>query len=335
MRINVIGWYGKKNVGDEAFRPAIDKIFENHRVEYITPPMPHTDPDIVVLGGGAVVSPFYLDSLPPNCKRYALGVDLAYESEADLLAAGKFDGVMIRNSRDVRDWKYKLDCPCVAIPDLSFMIRPTGAKVLEKFHPSAPSEKRMAVFATDYVNPAIDRPVAEFGAKAYSFAQNLAKELDRFIQDGWTVYLMCCSTGGYGDDRRMALQLAAFMKYRPVMILDTLSPQEMIDFIAEMNLCVCQRFHAHLFSTIAGTAFVSIEYTRKVRKYLEDLGLKDELTCAAFKGNTFDTSIFKETVDRVLQKPWKKQLRHTASLNFNKLQDVIKTVRKDWLGESP
>jgi len=336
MRINVVGWYSMFNIGDEAFKPAIEKIFQNHEIEYITPPHEHTSPDLVVLGGGAVASPYYFAVLPTSCPRYALGVDLAYESESDLLAQQNFDAVLFRNSLDMKYWKWKFDCPVSAIPDLSFMIRPSGKKILERYRRPEEGTRKVAVFATDYVNPAIGRSVEEFGPKSWSFTIQLANELDVLIKKGWTVYLLCCSTGGYGDDRRMALQLNAFMKYRPVMILDTFTPQDMVDLIAEMDLTICQRFHAHLFSTIAGTPFVSIEYTRKVRMYLEDLDLKDEVTCAAFKGEQFDTSSFQETIDRVVQQNnWKKRLRHIAGQNYNKLSEAVTAIRRDWLRESP
>jgi len=336
MKVNVVGWYGMNNIGDEAFKPAINRIFQNHEVEYITPPKKHTSPDLVVLGGGAVASPFYFEVMPKGCPRYALGIDLAYESESDLLAKEQFNAVYFRNSLDMKYWKWKFDCPVQAIPDLSFYIRPSGRRVAEKFHVLKTDSKKVAVFATDYVNPAQGRPPAEFGAKSWSFATNLAKELDQMTADGWTVYILCCSTGGYGDDRRMGLQLKAFMKHPPVLILDTFSPQDMVDFIAEMDLSVCQRFHSHLFSTIAGTPFVSIEYTRKVRMYLEDLGLKDDLTCAAFKGEEFDTSKFQDVVAKVMERPnWRKRLRHIACQNYNRLTEAIATIRQDWLRERP
>lgn len=335
MKINIVGWYGQNNIGDEAFRPAIETICKGHELTYVTPPSIHTNPDLVILGGGAVASPYYFKSLPTSCPRYAIGVDLAYESESDLLAAQKFNGVMFRNSTDVKYWKWKFDCPVAAMPDLSFMIRPTGARILEKFHLPKSNSKRVAVFATDYVNPAVGRVAPEFQQKSLSFAVNLGKELDVMIEKGWTVYLLCCSTGGYGDDRRMALQLKCFMNHSPIMVLDTFSPQDMVDLIAEMDLAVCMRFHAHLFSTIAGTPFVSIDYTRKVKMYLEDLGLKDTISCARFDGTNFDTSKFQAAVQAAEQKEnWGVKLRHAAGQNFNKLCQVITEVRRDWLGES-
>lgn len=336
MKINVVGWYGKKNIGDEAFKPAIDHIFKGHQIEYVTPPNNHTDPDIVVLGGGAVASPFYLEKLPAKGRRYALGLDLAYESESDLLAAAKFDGIFIRNKTDVEKWGWKFNCPVATMPDLSFFLKPTGADIFAKYKiKNTPGRKKVAVFPTDYVNPAIDRPSKEFGTKAYSFAENMAKELDALKEQGWDVYVLCCSTGGYGDDRRMALQLAAFTKYPPIVVLDTFEPQDMIDLIAQMDLSICQRFHSHLFSVIAGTPIVSIEYTRKVRVFLEELGIKDDITAARFDGDSFDTSRMQAAVGYAYDKAYdfERRFRLCAARNRNALSGVVKTIRQEWLAE--
>jgi polysaccharide pyruvyl transferase WcaK-like protein len=333
MKISVVGWYGIGNIGDEAFKPAIERIFDGHELEFVRPPRRPRDPDLVVLGGGAVVSPFYLTCLPERKRRYALGVDLAYESEIELLANGGFSGVMFRNRTDAARFAHRLAVPTYSIPDLAFMIRPSGRPTLERFHPDGDSAgKKVAVCATDYVNPAIDRPVEEFGESAYSFAVSLAQELDQLTEQGWTVYLLCCSTGGYGDDRRMALQLKSFMEHPPVTILDSMEPQEMVDFIAEMDLSICMRFHSHIFSTIAGTPFVSIEFTRKVKVYLEELGLREETTCAAFLGRRFDTSHFHETVRRVLERQGlTAQLRDVAASSYDELENVMHVIRREWL----
>lgn len=337
MNVNVIGWYNRKNIGDEAFRPAIDKIFKHHNVTYITPPQDHTGPDLVVLGGGAVASPYYLEKLPLKnaAKRYALGIDLAYESEGDLLAAAKFDGIYLRNKTDLDMWGGKFDCPVQSVPDLSFYLRPTGRDILGTLGVGETDRKKVAVFPTDYVNPAIDRPVREFGSKAWNFAENTAKELDAMIEAGWDVYLLCCSTGGYGDDRRVVLNIAAFMKYPVRVVLDTWEPIEMIDFIAQMDLTVCQRFHAHLFSVIAGTPLVSWEYTRKVRIFLEELGIKHRITGGRFDGERFCTRDMQAAVETACSTAadTSRDFLQVSAKNRNLLAGVIQTIRQEWLRE--
>lgn len=329
MKINIIGWYGKRNVGDEAFRYAHKEIFKGHDLNFITPPMKCRKPDIVVLGGGAVASPFYLSILPNDIPRYALGIDLAYKSEADLLAEAKFKSIIIRTKSDVEYLKSKVSCPVQAMPDLAFMLKPSGNDILSRYK-RYPKKKTLGVLVTDYVNPAIDRDVEQFAARAWSFKLNLAKKLDAIQSKGWEVVLIPCSTGGYGDDRRMNLDLAAFMEKHPTNIIKTFSPQDTIDLIAQLDLSLCMRFHAHIFSIIAGTPLVSIDYTRKVQLLLEENDLVN-LSGARFDGDTFNVSDLDRVIDETLAGKYKDKFLNISRQNYNEIHEVVKSVRSEWL----
>jgi len=102
MKIEILGWYGKNNVGDEAFRAAHHYIFRKHKLTFITPPNKCTNPDMVVLGGGAVVSPYYFDSLSKtDCPKYMLGVSVSYISEMDMIPKNTFKHIYLRDAFDV------------------------------------------------------------------------------------------------------------------------------------------------------------------------------------------------------------------------------------------
>lgn len=333
MKISIIGWYGMNNVGDEAFRCVFRQFFRGHELEFVTPPAPCNSPDIVILGGGAVASPFYLDNLP-DCPRYALGVDLAYESEVDLIAAKDFKGIVVRNVTDYEAVSEKVHCPVWSSPDLAFYLRPSGTDILGRYRQKTHKSKVLGIFATDYVNPAIDRPIAEFAEKAFSFKLQMAQQLDKLAEDGYEIVLVPCATGGYGDDRRINLDIASFMQHPPTIIFDTIGPQSMIDLIADLDAAVCMRFHSHIFSVIAGTPFVSIEYTRKVKLFLEENNLT-QATFGTWKNNEFDASRLSETLAAVSNSPMKCHLQSTASMNFDMLQDLRRRVRREWLQQSP
>lgn len=288
MKICIVGWYGKKNVGDEAFRVVFQRFFEGHELRFVTPPQTCPDSDAVILGGGAVASPFYLNSLPP-VPRYAIGIDLAYDSEANLMAEAAFRKIYVRTRNDCELLQKAASCPVVAIPDLAFYIRPTGQDILGKYKLHS-DRKTLGVLVTDYVNPAIDRSIELFTQRANNFKINLAAKLDDLYDQGYEVLLIPCSTGGYGDDRRMNLDLAAFMRHSPTNIMDTIGPQEMIDLIAQCDVTLCQRFHAHIFSIIAGTPFISIEFTRKVKTLLQERNLAHWTGGLYQNKNTFDFS---------------------------------------------
>ena len=327
MKISIVGWYGMNNVGDEAFRFVFPQFFEGHEVEFVRPIQKCNNPDIVILGGGAVASPFYLNDLP-NCPRYAIGIDIAFVSEIDLLAKENFKAIYVRNGTDLEVMKQKINCPVFSIPDLAFLIQPTGSNILEKY--KLTKKKTLGVLVTDYVNPAIDRPAEKFRQRADNFISAMAKQLDA-LSKIYEIVLIPCSTGGYGDDRRINLDICAFMKNRPTIVMDTLNPQDMIDIIAELDVAICQRFHAHVFSIIAGTPFVSIDFTRKVELLLKENNL-NYAKAAKFEGNEFNTSNIEPTLDLVLKKTTSSQLKKLARGYYEELKNsIIPQVKKDCL----
>lgn len=325
-KINIVGWYGKHNVGDEAFKVVFEKFFDGYSLQFFTPPQQCPNGDHTILGGGAVASPFYLNTLPTG-KKLAIGIDLAYESEADLLAKQEFKSIYVRTKTDCEALKPKVKCPVYQIPDLAFYLQKSNQSPMQKYK-KFKNKKTVAVLVTDYVNPAIDRHYENYAQRAWEFKVKLAHELDVLAGEGFEILLLPCSTGGYGDDRRINLDLAAFMKYEPTNILEEINPQAMIDLIAECEFTICQRFHAHIFSIIAGVPFVSIEFTRKVKLLLEENQLLDWTGGLYENKSTFDFS--------KVQAVWKgfkatdsRKLSDLSKDNFDKLN----LIKSQVLGE--
>jgi polysaccharide pyruvyl transferase WcaK-like protein len=333
MKINIVGWYGMKNVGDEAFRDVFEQMLKGHELMFVTPPNPCPPSDITILGGGAVTSPFYLDILSRDRPLYAVGVDMAYESEIELIARMPFRSIYNRNTTDLPTMKSRLPFTAETIPDLAFYLEPSGKTILKAIKKHK-DRKTIGVFATDYVNPAIDRPVEKFAKRAYSFHQNLARELDRLYGVGYEIVLVPCSTGGYGDDRRINLDIKAHMKYEPTVVDTGMKPQAMIDLIAELDCAICMRFHSHIFAMIAGTPFVSIDFTRKVKLLLEEND-RLKLRCAWFdKDGTFVASQIGSSVKNVIDSDEPEKLRLIQAANKAKLTELERTIRREWLQES-
>ena len=327
MNIAVLGWYGNNNVGDEAFRFAFHDLFMDHSVSFFLPPdIPKGD--IIVLGGGAVASPYYLSCLPET-PAYAIGIDLAYESEVDLVAARNFKAAYIRTATDAAALKAKVSFPVEHIPDLAFLIRPTGQDVLGKYRKT--TKKSLGILVTDYVNPAIDRPVKEFAARAWSFQQNMAEQLDKLSKE-FEIFMIPCSTGGYGNDIRINLGIASFMVEGPTQIMATLSPQEMVDLIAGLDVSVCMRFHAHIFSVIAGTPFVSLDFTRKVKLFLHENGLDKSQVCG-FHEDEFDASLLKSAVEEAAEEN-RNKFSSIGRNHHTRLQEFKEQLRRLLFGES-
>ncbi len=326
MKIGIIGWYGQNNVGDEAFRVVFEDLFKGHELVFVRPPADCPPCDIAILGGGAVTSPFYLEKLP-DCPRYAMGVDIAYASEINLIKAANFKEIYVRSHSDAAKLQ-EAGLNAHWIPDLAFYLQPSGADILSKYRQS-PSKKAIGVFVTDYVNPAIDRPVDKFSARANQFIVGMAAELDRLAGKGHEILLVPCSTGGYGDDRRINLDLAAFMKYQPTNILETIDPQEMVDLISQLDVAVCMRFHSHIFAEITGTPFVSVEFTRKVEMFLEEHQHQTKTAVRKQADGFFDFTNFQPLVQTSLNE--KSRSHNVASGYRETILQIRDQVLQSWL----
>jgi polysaccharide pyruvyl transferase WcaK-like protein len=325
MKINIVGWFGKKNIGDEAFKDAFRIIFLGHDIQFFTPPQQCPEADLVILGGGAVISPYYLQTMPKNSPKYILGASIEYESEMDLLSPHNFQSIMIRNSSDVLKLKNKVTCPVKDIPDLAFLLNPGEHKIN-----LGNKNKKLGVMVTDYINPALNRSTDKFGKRSFNFIQNLAKELDDFIKNGWDVILIPLSTDGYGNDLRINLDLMAFMQKQPINITESLSPTEVISVIKDLDLAMCMKFHAHIFSIIAETPFVSIEFTRKVRLLLEENNLT-ELKAAWFEGDDFHCN-FNDVTEKALKNNYSELFSKIRKSKVEEILLAMQEIRQDWLG---
>jgi polysaccharide pyruvyl transferase WcaK-like protein len=323
MDIGVLGWYGKKNIGDDAFCKVMRDFFENPApmvgddVYFYTPPK-KPEGDVIILGGGAVVAPYYLDLLPKDKPLYALGVSLEYESEADLIRNMPFREVVVRQEADMpllNDMPFKV----TLAPDLAFWYK-------TPYKPAPENRSRhVGVLLTDYIKPAIDRPFDKFGERYQKFILEMAARLDSLIEEGYVIHLYPCSTGGYGDDRRINLDVKAFMKNEPVLHLETFTPEKLIGHLAWCDFTICMRFHAHIFSAIAKTPFISIPFTRKVRGFINENGLGFAAGCT----KDGDFSGWDEAKKRLSEQ--EPLLETLAPGKREKLVELSQRVSREWL----
>lgn len=276
--IDIIGWYGKDNIGDEAFKIFFSKLFRKaaYDFRFIAPPQkPRENCDMVILGGGAVVSHYYLDCIPEGTPFMAVGVDCEWEKDRDLLGSRKPVLTIMRSNRDTLAYNISAQAkrydtpPAIYCPDLVFITHEDRGEWKAKVS----SEFLLTVFATDYIMPHRLRDMYYYGQRADQFADGLAKVLDK-LSNRCDIQLAPFSTGSPGDDRRINMHIAAFMKHSPTIIAKKLDPYQMLGLIDQSTATLCQRFHAHVMSIIAYKPFTSMQFTTKAATLTEDYQLK-------------------------------------------------------------
>jgi len=289
MMIHVVGFYDKLNVGDEAFRPAFLDFFDGHQVKFFDIDLyrnsPPPEPDVLVLGGGDVVTPYYLPVIDKSSckKKLAIGVGLGYESESDLGAASSINGWFLRNKKDVSLLSAKTKVLVEYTPDLAFRIQPSGASVLSRY--CDPSKPTVAVLLTDYMMPSGKRQKDLFWNRSRGFLPHFGEACESLLASGYQLIGVPCSTDRHADDRRVHYSVRAFVDGGFAVVNEQLSPQDMVDLLADTQYAICQRFHAHVFCMIAGVPILSVGFTRKVSLLLQAAGAGVDTGC--FKGGEY------------------------------------------------
>lgn len=296
MKVHILGYYGMKNVGDEAFRPAMSYFFAGHDTKFynidVYRKVPVPAPDVLVLGGGDVVTPYYLPVVSRStCKtRIGLGVGLGYESESELAAQANFSAWFLRNHEDVDLVRAKTNIPVEFTPDLAFHQKPSGKKLLRRY--LAPGKQKVvAVLLTDYLMPSVLRKDEMFWDRGRRFLEHFGAFCTELTRAGYRILMLPCSGDGHADDRRVHMSVRAFTEGSVTCVHDLLSPQDLIDILAEVDCCICQRFHSHVFAMIANKPIMSVSFTRKVKKLLEAAGGGVSTNCFDRAGNYVEVDL--------------------------------------------
>jgi hypothetical protein len=111
--IPILGWYNQRNVGDEAFKDVfqatVREVNPTATVSFHTQRLPSPTPEKIILAGGDVIRPYYLQKIPPSVAVFPIGVGLGYESEIDLLKNAKVPFALFRNIDDVKLSKFEIN----------------------------------------------------------------------------------------------------------------------------------------------------------------------------------------------------------------------------------
>lgn len=302
MLVHVVGYYDMQNVGDEAFRPVIADLLRQHQVSFFNidqyRSLSPTVPDVIILGGGDVVTPYYLPTISASAApiKIGLGVGLGYESESDLAARAGFTAWFLRNHKDVELVSSKTNCVVEYTPDLAFAIKPSGNDVLSRY--ASADKPVVAVFLTDYMMPSKVRTGDIFWTRSQKFLESFGRFCASLQKRGYQVVCVPCSGDSHADDRRVHLSLRSYVNNDLVCVNELLNPQEIVDLLADADAAVCQRFHSHVFAMSAQTPIMSVGFTRKVKKLVESAGSGVLTKCFSDNGEYLDVD-FNSAFDQI------------------------------------
>lgn len=286
MKISVVGFYGKGNVGDESYRISMPLAFPEHELIFSDHPI---DADCYFLGGGDVLSSSFLnlfDSISGD--KYAISVT-ATESFCPKIK--NFKKIIVRDTRSANILK-SAGINCETIPDLGFLLKGNcnrGKTIIKKEFVDAGRdlyEKVVGVIINAHLTGGHDiRDHIDF----HKFSHGIASVADKTPA---SFLFLPFSTGAPWDDRvpgSWTGQRCKFWK-KNLAIMNKIPVVDILDIISGCDAVISTRLHSTIFCISSGTPFIDVVHNHKNSALLKDLGM----TGISYRG--FDPEVLRGTL---------------------------------------
>lgn len=275
-RILILGFYGRNNIGDDAYTHVFPLIFSKAQsIRFISMDeiceIPF-DIDIVVCGGGDLINDYFMEKAQDLLKNfagliYAVSVGLPYSSCTKYLHL--FDHVFVRSSTD-----YVLACKEIGsrnvtqCPDASVLLpyklhikqnpkKKIGICLAQPYFYENPNKSILIASLITCLNDFYKTHNVEFHLFAFNFDIQSPNECDIILNEILATKLLHCGIS--------------------TITHDVTKPVEMIEKLSTMDYIICMRYHSVMFSIIAKVPFMSIFTSQKIENLLKDIGYDEDL----------------------------------------------------------
>ena len=244
MKINIVGWYGAKNIGDESFREVFLRQFPEH--DLIFSSYPNLNTDAIILGGGGVVNGQYLEGLKKYSKPlFAVGVDIAVNGEQwDRIQRLPFKKIYVRSTEyaEIAAAKVTNIGYC---PDLAFSLYDEQRLVKNR--------RKCGFIISQDLTGGVD---------------HLGKLIRKILQNDFDeIVFIVVYTGKQLDI--LATKSVAEESRSPHTIVIPSSPIETLQIMADLDLVISMRFHGIIFASILGVPFLALSNKGKCSLFCE------------------------------------------------------------------
>jgi polysaccharide pyruvyl transferase WcaK-like protein len=264
MRLIFLGWYNRRNVGDESFKivhhflfPEVDKIWiENARgFEF-------HESDVVVVGAGDVVKPYYIKTLPSDVRFFIYGCGLTDADDLHYTVSlrERLYGAWFRNRTDVEELA-KRGISARYTPDIFLQL----SEQIFFSQPMSSARKRIAFLPSNFASREYQRCGNIKGASYMNyFVHECAAILDE-LSLYYDIDLIAMSGDNNDDDMAFLNSVFSLSHRRSCMRIHEFNPDPIrtLEVVSGASLCISMKFHGLIFSLISGRPFIDIGLTRK------------------------------------------------------------------------
>ena len=275
LNTGVLGWYGKKNIGDESYKLSFPRLFNRHKLSFHD--QLSGDFDHVILGGGDTISPKTIENiLSYDCPKHLLSVSVS--DLKDLGYLNQFDTVAVRSIQTREELASRGFFNIDYCPDFAFVLeasRSRGEKIWKKIF----KESNRELYENKVVVVINSHLLAKNGESLIKSAlfDKMIIEISSLCDNFNASFLFLpFGTGMPWDDRVTGSLVQSKCKFwqKNVEVYDAYSVQETLDIMAAADATISTRLHSSIFSIIGGTPFIDIVHNHKNKELLETVGLE-------------------------------------------------------------
>jgi polysaccharide pyruvyl transferase WcaK-like protein len=273
-QVNVVGWYGKRNCGDESYKLAFPCVFPEY--EFVFSDQPIEKADAYILGGGDILNNSLLAKFQ-NIKKPKHVMSVTASSKIEKKMLDGFRTIIVRDTASHANLK-SIGVDALLYPDFSFALsynKERGAQLIKSFFDKEKHDlydKKVVVVMNGHMVPYHAAPAYEY-ARLDKLCYDLAISLD---QTPASFIFIPFGTKAPWDDRLPNGIVASRCKYwkKNVMVYDELGVQDILDMISGSHAVISSRLHSSIFSATCERPFVDITHSHKNRYFLETIGYK-------------------------------------------------------------
>jgi hypothetical protein len=265
--IHVLGWYDtptsetlKCNIGDEAYKLAFPKLFPNNQFIFCDT-LKDLDPEIVILGGGDVLYPSFINKIKASKarKKYAFSINVTPDIEPI------FDRVISRNR--LNNFEY--------LPDFVFALegnKDHGKAIIKRLFDQNRCElyENVVILVMNSFLCTRENTLARDKVNFEKVCFELALIMDTTPA---SFILLPFGNGFPHNDKVTNACVYSKCKHwkKNLLVFDSLSVQETLDVFAGADASINTRLHSNIFSCISGIPFIDIGHHDKTRMFMESV----------------------------------------------------------------
>lgn len=281
-RVLVYGWYGKGNLGDEAFKPAMQGLWPDAHFTFVdtlpTPQRMHQNFDALFFGGGSFTdqpiqgadraSEGFVPIIPIPHAYISVGIgDYIHSDHKWLLREAAI--VIVRDQASYERYldHFRTNRNLHLATDIAISLS------IKTLMPARTVDKEwIGVCLSDSLTPRQASPIWQYDAHRW-FVRELAKGLDDLSKHKPLYFMHFCVNKRETDERPMFEVTGKMDRYNYAFSRLGESNFEILKKIAASYFVITQRFHGAIFSMMLGVPCILIDSHDKMRSLIEDANI--------------------------------------------------------------